>query len=526
MWDISEIGNFVGHPHATMGVHPPANIHKWWQAWEDKEKDPLGPTGEKDWSWIENEDWKARHILLAPMFTGKNQTLRFEGLDTYSSIFLNDSLILETGNMFRSYEVSIPNPKDTHLELWVEFHSTPKKAKSRRDKLGYDLPSPSDAASEKTASFTRKAGYQFGWDWAPRLLSGGFWKKAKLISWDDARMVSFRTTQDTLLENRMNGSGYFTVEADKKGKAELTISVAGQSAQKKIVNLIEGLNNIEVPFSIINPELWWPNGAGKQKLYEVTGSLRFEDVEIHSETRKLGVRSVELVNEADEIGTSFFFKVNGEPIFMKGANMIPQSVFPSVVSDEQTLDLLVTAQKSHFNMLRVWGGGIYQTDKFYEICDSLGIMVWQDAMFACSMYPSDSAFVENVTVEMVQQASRISDHACIATWCGNNEVDVAWHNWGWQGEFKYNQKQQDEIWAGYETLFKKVIPRVLDSINPKLNYIHTSPLSNWGKEENFNHHNMHYWGVWHGNDSFNGYQNNVPRFMSEYGFQSFPSFLS
>ena len=524
LWSISEIGNFEGHPHAVGDIAPPANIHQWWQVWEDKDNNPLGPNGEKEWAWIENEDWKARHILSSNSFTGKNHTLRFEGLDTYTSIFINDSLVLETDNMFRSYEIPISKPQDGGSELWVEFHSTPKKGAEKRDALGYDLPAPSDASEEKTASFSRKAGYQFGWDWAPRLLSSGFWKEIKLINWDDARMICFRTTQDTLLENRMNGTGHFSVEAAEAISAELTVSIAGQSSQKKSVELVKGINHIEVPFSIINPELWWPNGVGSQKLYEVTGSLKVEEVEVHSESQKIGVRTVELVNEPDDIGTSFFFKVNGEPIFMKGANMIPQSVFPSQVTDKQTLDLLVTAKESHFNMLRVWGGGIYQSDYFYDMCDSLGIMVWQDAMFACAMYPSDSSFVENVRVEVEQQASRISDHACIATWCGNNEDDVAWHNWGWQGEFKYDQKQQDQVWAGYEKVFKDLIPSVLDSIDPKLKYIHTSPLSNWGKEENFNHHNMHYWGVWHGNDSFDGYQKNIPRFMSEYGFQSFPNF--
>lgn len=519
-WDIRQVGVIPWSP----GLRSPFNMHDA-QVRYGSIKDPLGPTGESETKWIGEADWEMKLFIRKDSLPpASHYTAILEGIDTYASVSLDDSLVLQTDNMFRAYEIELGAFKDETKILHFLFESPAKKAKAKRDALGYDLPSPSDATSEKTASFTRKAGYQYGWDWGPRLISMGPWKPVRVICWDDARMVAFRTTQDTLLENRMNGTGYFTVEAAKDGKAELTISVAGQSAQKKSVELVEGMNNVEVPFSIINPELWWPNGAGDQKLYDVTGSFKFEETEVHSETRKVGVRTVELVNEPDDIGTSFFFKVNGEPIFMKGANMIPQSVFPSTVTNEQTLDLLITAKESHFNMLRVWGGGIYQSDYFYEMCDSLGIMVWQDAMFACAMYPSDDAFVENVKVEIEQQASRISDHACVATWCGNNEVDVAWHNWGWQTEFKYNQKQQDEIWTGYEKIFKNVIPSVLDSIDPKLNYIHTSPLSNWGKDENFNHHNMHYWGVWHGNDKFDGFTTNVPRFMSEYGFQSFPNF--
>ncbi|MFT4525371.1 MAG: beta-mannosidase [Bacteroidia bacterium] len=520
-WGMCQVGETAGSPAPSA----PFNMHSARLEFGDL-KDPFSPLGEKETKWIGDSDWELwLHIYRDSLPKRKNYTLILEGLDTYTTVRLDDSLMFSTDNMFRSYELKLGRFEKAEKILNIVFENPEKKAKLKRDTLGYDLPSPSDAGSDKTASFSRKAGYQFGWDWGPRMLSMGPWKPVKVIGWDDARMVSFRTTQDTLLENRMNGTGYFTIEAAKAGRAELTIAVPGQSTQKKSVVLVEGMNHIEVPFSIINPELWWPNGAGKQKLYEVSGSLKFEDEAVYSEARKLGVRSVELVNEPDDIGTSFYFKVNGEPIFMKGANMIPQSVFPSTVANKQTLDLLVTAKESHFNMLRVWGGGIYQSDYFYEMCDSLGIMVWQDAMFACAMYPSDDAFVENVKVEIEQQVSRISDHACIATWCGNNEIDVAWQNWGWQDEFKYSQKQQDEIWAGYEKVFKDLIPNVLDSIDPKLNYISTSPLSNWGKEENFNHHNMHYWGVWHGNDSFDGYQKNVPRFMSEYGFQSFPHFF-
>ena len=518
-WGMRKVGDTAWSPAPAA----PFNLHTARQQFGDLEN-PLGPQGEKNSAWIGEADWELQvQIREDSLPSTKHYTLVLDGIDTYATIYLDGNRVLETDNMFRRYEVDLGTFDGPMKLLSMVVENLTKKAKEKRNQLGYDLPAPSDASSEKTASFTRKAGYQFGWDWGPRQLSMGPWQPVKVVCWNDARLVAFRTTQDTVMENRMNGTGHFTIEAAKAGNAKLVVSVAGQAAQTSSVNLVEGPNYIEVPFSIINPELWWPNGSGGQKLYEVTGSLTFEGQKVHSETRKIGIRTVELVNEPDDIGTSFYFKVNGEPIFMKGANMIPRSVFPSSVSDEQTLDLLVIAKESHFNMLRVWGGGIYQSDRFYEICDSLGIMVWQDAMFACAMYPSDEDFLENVKVEIEQQASRISDHTCIASWCGNNEVDVAWHNWGWQEEFKYTEKQQNEIWAGYEKVFKDLIPSVLDSIDPKLNYVHTSPLSNWGKDENFNHHNMHYWGVWHGTDNFDGYEKNVPRFMSEYGFQSFPT---
>lgn len=486
-------------------------------------EDPLAMNGEEKCKWIESEGWEYRTVFSrSDLPAQQHHSLKFHGLDTYASVYLNEELILESENMFRWYEVDISELLKEENQLRIEFESPVKKGVEKRDELGFDLPSPSDAGDEKIASFVRKAGYQFGWDWGPRLLTNGIWKPVEIISWDELKLENFRIVQDTISEKKMVGKGHFRFHSNGTQKAILEISIPGQAKKDTLVDLKDGMNEFSLQFSIVNPELWWPNEVGAQKLYAVTASVQKDGKSISHETRKIGVRTIELVNEPDEIGTSFYFKVNGEPIFMKGANMIPQSVFPSSVSKKQTLDLLVTAKESHMNMLRVWGGGIYQSDWFYDVCDSLGILIWQDAMFACSMYPWDESFIKNVSTEIKQQTERISDHACIATWCGNNEVDVAWNNWGWQSEFNYDQAQQDSIWNGYQKLFSEVIPNTIRGVNPSMNYVSTSPLSNWGKDENFNHHNMHYWGVWHGTDSFDGFEKNIPRFMSEYGFQSFP----
>lgn len=486
-------------------------------------EDPLGMEGEEKCKWIESENWEYRTTFLKSSLPQKQfYTIKFHGLDTYASVYLNDELILESRNMFRWYEVNVSALLKEENQLRIEFESPVKKGIDKRDELGYDLPSPSDAGDEKIASFVRKAGYQFGWDWGPRLLTSGIWKPVEIISWDSARLQGFHVVQDTVTKNKMVGKGHFRIQSSGAKNATLEIAIPGQAKRDTVVELQEGMNELSVQISIVNPELWWPRGVGSQRLYEVKGSLIVDGDKVAAKTRKIGVRTIELINEPDDIGTSFYFKVNGEPIFMKGANMIPQSVFPSSVSKAETLKLLVTAKKSHMNMLRVWGGGIYHSDWFYNACDSLGILIWQDAMFACSVYPWDDAYMENVQAEIKQQTQRISDHACIATWCGNNEVDVAWNNWGWQSEFKYDQSQQDSIWKGYQKLFSEVVPNAIRGVNPSMNYVSTSPLSNWGKDENFNHHNMHYWGVWHGTDNFDGFEKNIPRFMSEYGFQSFP----
>lgn len=486
-------------------------------------EDPLAMNGEEKCKWIESESWEYRTVFSrSDLPAQQHHSLKFHGLDTYASVYLNEELILESENMFRWYEVDISELLKEENQLRIEFESPVKKGVEKRNELGHDLPSPSDAGDEKIASFIRKAGYQFGWDWGPRLLTSGIWKPVEIIGWDELKLENFRIVQDTISEKKMIGKGHFRIHSNGIQKATLEISIPGQAKKDTLVELKDGMNEFSLQFSIVNPELWWPNEVGAQKLYAVTASVQKDGKAISHETRKIGVRTIELINEPDEIGTSFYFKVNGEPIFMKGANMIPQSVFPSSVSKKQTLDLLVTAKESHMNMLRVWGGGIYQSDWFYDVCDSLGILIWQDAMFACSMYPWDESFIKNVSTEIKQQTERISDQACIATWCGNNEVDVAWNNWGWQSEFNYDQAQQDSIWNGYQKLFNEIIPNTIRGVNPSMNYVSTSPLSNWGKDENFNHHNMHYWGVWHGTDNFEGFEKNIPRFMSEYGFQSFP----
>ncbi len=486
-------------------------------------EDPLGLDGEEKCKWIEFENWEYRTSFEKSDLPPKqHHTLKFHGLDTYASVYLNDELILQSENMFRWYEVDVSELLEAENQLRIVFESPVNKGIEKRNELGFNLPSPSDAGDEKIASFVRKSGYQFGWDWGPRLLTSGIWKPVEIMSWDDLKLENFRVAQDSVSNKKMIGTAHFRIQSSGVQTATLLVNIPGQANRDTSVELKEGVNEYPLQFSIVNPELWWPNGVGGQKLYSVAGLVQKEGKELANETRKIGVRTIKLINEPDEIGTSFYFKVNDEPIFMKGANLIPQSVFPSSVTKKQTLKLLTTAKESNMNMLRVWGGGIYQSDWFYNICDSLGVLVWQDAMFACSMYPWDESFLQNVHEEIKQQSERISDHACVATWCGNNEVRVAWNNWGWQSEFKYDQAQQDSIWNGYQKLFKEVIPQTIQEVNPSMNYVSTSPLSNWGKDGNFNHHNMHYWGVWHGTDNFDGFEKNVPRFMSEYGFQSFP----
>jgi beta-mannosidase len=254
--------------------------------------------------------------------------------------------------------------------------------------------------------------------------------------------------------------------------------------------------------------------------------LYSKDDVVDTYTDKYGIRTIELVNQPDSIGTAFYFVLNGKEIFMQGANYIPQDVFLSRVTDNQYRTLLHAAKEANMNMLRVWGGGIYEEDLFYDLCDSLGILVWQDFMFAGSLYPDTKEFKENVKEEITQNIKRLRTHPCLAIWCGNNEIEVAWKNWGWQKQYGYSKSDSISIWKNYESIFLDLIPSLVSEHHPEAYYTSTTPLSNWGSAQNFNHGSMHYWGVWHGREPFENFSSNVGRFMVEYGFQSYPSISS
>ncbi|MEQ3662074.1 MAG: glycoside hydrolase family 2 protein, partial [Flavobacterium sp.] len=234
---------------------------------------------------------------------------------------------------------------------------------------------------------------------------------------------------------------------------------------------------------------------------------------------------IELIQQKDDTGTGFAFKLNGKMVFMKGANYIPPDSFLPRVSDSIYNTLVENARKSNMNMLRVWGGGVYPDDAFYEACDANGILVWQDFMFACAMYPGDEKFLKNVKQEVIHQVNRLQNHPSLAIWCGNNENDEGWHNWGWQKQLNYSIADSTQIWNDYTKVFHEVIPNTLDSLVAKNKNIYwpSSPSIGWGRKESMTQGDSHYWGVWWGKEPFEVYKKKVPRFMSEYGFQGMPN---
>ena len=480
-------------------------------------QDPFFGNNEKQLQWIEEQYWvyQTKFTISKKEILTQNKELIFYGLDTDALVYVNDSLVLEANNMFRTWR--IPIQKFIHQgtnKLRVEFESSSLKAKKTAALSPFVLP-----GDEKV--YVRKAPYQFGWDWGPRFVTAGIWKNVVLRFWNSAQLESVSYSQEKLNDKIANLKIKTTVNCNKPGVYTIEIN-----NKKQVVSLKKGIQIVEVPYQINNPKKWWPNGLGEPNLYNFSVQIRQKNILLDKKNMQIGLRTIELVQENDSIGKSFYFKVNGRKVFMKGANYIPPESFLPKMTYKKYENLIDTAVKSNMNMLRVWGGGVYENDIFYSLCDQKGILVWQDFMFACALFPGDDAFVSNVKQEVKDQVIRLQNHPCISLWCGNNEVDEGWKNWGWQKQYQYSKKDSTTIWNNYKRLFEKEIPKVLDSLVSKENrrYWPSSPSIGWGKKESLTQGDSHYWGVWWGMEPLENYTKKVGRFMSEYGFQGMPDY--
>lgn len=483
--------------------------------------DPYKGLNEINLMDLENNDWeyKTTWNVTNEMLENDHVELVFHGLDTYADVFLNGSSILTTDNMFRTWRVDV---RDFLLEgsneLFLKFTSPLNRNGDQVKNYDYKLPSGNETVDLKVGSFTRKAAYQFGWDWGPRFVSSGIWRAIQVESWNDARIVDSHVTTESISESDASMKLHVTIESDDKLTRRIQFN-----DDERTLELVPGMNEFSFDFTVSNPKLWWPNGVGEQSMHDLIVRLEKRNKVVDTDSIRYGIRTIELINEPDSIGTAYYFKVNGEPIFARGANYIPQDIFPSRVTVDQYERLIKKVKDANMNMIRVWGGGIYEDDIFYDLCDQNGIMIWQDFMFAGSMYPEEEEFHKTLEKEIEDNIRRIRKHPSLALWCGNNEIEVAWKNWGWQKTFGYSKNDSTRIWNNYLKIFHELIPEKVEELSPRVDYVTTSPLSNWGTPKNFNHSSMHYWGVWHGQEPMENFTTNVPRFMAEYGFQSFPS---
>jgi beta-mannosidase len=492
--------------------------------------DPFYRTNESDQQWIDKRDWiyKTNFQIEQELLDKQNIELVFEGLDTYADVYLNDSLILNANNMFVQWTVDCKQLLKPDNELKIILRSPINEGLKKLDEYGFALPASNDQSErgglgdKRVSIFTRKAPYHYGWDWGPRLVTSGIWKPVYLRGWNSARIVDVHlsTSKVDLEYAELDVTIDIESSEDKQTVLKLLYDDSNELFDTTLY-LAKGINTFRNTVSIKNPKLWWPNGLGEQQLYNFQASLINENVELDSRELKFGIRTIEVVQQKDSIGESFYFKVNDEPVFMKGANIIPSDIFLDRVKTEDYHKIVKSAVDANMNMLRVWGGGIYEKDNFYDLCDEYGILVWQDFMFACAMYPGNKEFLDNVRLEAIQNVVRLRNHPSIALWCGNNEIIDAWNRWGWKKEFAENA---DEIWKAYEDIFYDVLPSVVNEYDSTRFYWPSSASSAYNAPSELHSGDYHYWGVWHGKEPFEKFDESVGRFMSEYGFQSFPEF--
>ncbi|WP_262152137.1 beta-mannosidase [Chryseobacterium foetidum] len=478
--------------------------------------DPYKDENEKKVQWVENEDWDYQTIfkISAKELQNQNAELVFYGLDTYSEIYLNGKLLKKTDNMFRTWKIPVKSDlKVGDNVLQVKFKSSVNIGKDLAKKVPFTMP-------ESPRSFVRKAQYQFGWDWGPRLVTVGIWKDVKLNFWNHAKFENIKIEQKKVTKEVANLVFHTEIFVERDGNYSVLVN-----SSSKNFSLKKGRNLIEFPFDIKNPKLWQPNGFGTAYSYQFAISIFKENTILDQKLVDTGIRTIELIQDKDEKGKTFYFKVNGNPMYAKGTNWIPSDSFTPRITKEKYRKLIRDCKDANMNMIRVWGGGIYEDDEFYKACDENGILIWQDFMFAGSFYPSDEEFLNNVKEEVKDQVNRLQNHPSIALWCGNNEIDEAIVNWGYQKQFKYSKEDSLQVWKDYKKVFHEVIPNALkENLTSEKNiYWPTSPSIGWGHKESLTEGDSHYWGVWWGEFPFEIYNEKVPRFASEYGFQGMPS---
>ena len=500
--------------------------------------DPFFRLNEHELQWIDKLDWNYRTTfnINDSQFNYDNIELDFLGLDTYADIFLNDHLIYSSDNMFVGKKIEVKQ-KIIRGEnnLLIKFKSPIDVGIEKYDNLGYELPDNANDLSEigevignkKVGVFSRKAPYSFGWDWGPRLVTSGIWRSINVNFWSNFKINDLYFKQNIVGDKAFVEANVEVLSLIENKNVVAEISVDDKKIFKDFVYLEKGANKFTIPFTVEDIERWWPNGMGNQKLYDIRIKISNENYSIDS-SKSIGFRTIELITENDSIGNNFFFKVNGIPTFMKGVNYIPQDVFLPRVKDSDYQKILSAAVDANMNMIRVWGGGVYEDDIFYELCDKYGLLVWQDFMFACAMYPGNDSFLRSVEEEAIYNVKRIRNHPSLALWCGNNEVLSAWENWGWKKGIVENQSQEiaDTIFKAYDQIFHKILPKVIQEYDPATDYWSSSPSSSTGVTESLTSGDAHYWGVWWGKEPFSTYEEKIPRFMSEFGFQSFPEFSS
>ena len=429
--------------------------------------------------------------------------LHCDGLDTLCDIYINGKHIAYTDNMHRTYEFDVTDALiNGENEIKLHFASPNKFVREMHAKD----PVPGTTDTFLGFPHLRKASCMMGWDWGPRLPDAGIWKDIYLLTVDSDRISEVHITQ-----RHDNGKVYVTPAVEtEKNTAEVIVKITTPCGCEFTVPA-----NVES--EIENPKLWWPNGFGEQNLYTVTVELVENGNVVDTNTKRIGLRTMKLIQERDQWGESFCHEVNGIRFFAMGADYIPEDNIFSRYSRERTFNLIKQCRNCNFNAIRVWGGGIYPHEDFFDACDEYGLVVFCDLMFACMCIPGYQAFFDNVEIEIRENLKRLRHRASLAVISGNNEIEEAIEFW-WRDDGQNTRKRV------YLKLFERLIPKIINEICPYVPYISSSPSSGGGfvdiRGESAG--DCHYWEVWHGGKPFTEYRNHHFRYLSEFGFESFP----
>ncbi len=520
-WQFRQIAS--GAQDAESGWLPatvPGDVHLDLLA-NKKIPDPYFRDNESKLQWIENENWEYRlNFDVTPALLARAEVdLVFDGLDAAAQVYVNGAQVLAADNMFRVWRVPVKGRLHAGRNLlWVVFPSPVKAAEEAAASDAFRLRS---MTADKT--YVRKAAYEYGWDWGPRFVTSGIWRPARLEAWDKVRIADFAIRQRDVSREVAHLDAEVTVEAASAGPARVSVKYADDGKPVTLsskVNLHAGRNVIDLPMEIQKPKLWYPAGYGEQPLYEFTAQVGTGSQAAEERKVKAGLRSIVLHRQLDKWGRSFELVVNGIPVFAKGADVIPFDSFPNRVTTADYRRILESARDANMNMIRHWGGGYYETDEFYSICDELGIMVWQDFMFGNDWQPGTYAFKLNMEAEAEDQVRRLRNHPSIVVWCGNNETEAAF-NWGPRPTLPADVRLL--IWQDYLTEFSGILPRVVARLDAETPYWPSSPSADYeALSEHYQSGDAHIWDVWHGRVPFATYETHHARFVTEYGFQSFP----
>jgi beta-mannosidase len=518
-WQLRQIGT-----DEWLAAQVPGGVHTDLMA-AGRIADPFLGDEELRVQWVAERDWEygRTFVVDASVAAEKHLALVFDGLDTLADVRLNGELVGSADNMFRTWRWDVTGRLlGGENEITVLFHSAVRRGAE------LDAVRPLDRPNETIAGgpYLRKAPCHFGWDWGPKLPNIGMWQDVRLEGWSVGRLDDVRIEQAVDVEHgRARVSARVEVERTEAAEPraiEARLRVVHPNGRVEVVAAAIAAEKSAASLSveIADPAPWWPNGLGAQPLYRVEVELAAGDRMLDARSYQVGLRTIELRRKPDEWGQSFTFVVNGVPVFAKGSNWIPADSFPARVTPAQLDALLGAAAATNHNMIRVWGGGYYETETFYDLCDRYGILVWQDFMFACSVYPlTDPEFLANLEAEVREQVRRLRHRACLALWCGNNEMERGWTIWGW------TRPGNEDLRAAYLRFFSETLPGWVAAGDAATPYWPSSPSSGRPLEAPIggNSGDEHEWIVWHALAPFSAYGHENYRFVSEFGFESLPA---